>query len=109
MQRLVLRTLTAIAVLLMVASVPEKLLADDAASMFKAKCSLCHGPDGSGKTPTGTALKAKDLRSDEVQKQSDAELTEVISKGKNKMPAFGQKFKADQIQQLIDYIRQFKK
>jgi mono/diheme cytochrome c family protein len=50
-------------------------------------------------------LKAKDLRSDEVQKNSDPELTEVITKGRNKMPAFGQKLKPDQIQQLVAYIR----
>src|SRR4029077_20773887 len=62
----------------------------DSAALFKSKCARCHGEDGSGATPTGRALKAKDLRSDEVQKNSDAELTEVITKGRNKMPAFGQ-------------------
>lgn len=77
----------------------------DAAASFKSKCALCHGEDGSGGTPSGRALKAKDLRSDEVQKNTDAELTEVITKGRNKMPAFGQKLKPDQIQQLVGYIR----
>jgi mono/diheme cytochrome c family protein len=110
MQPLVPRILTVTTLLLMVASVPGKVMAaSDAGSMFKEKCTLCHGPDGSGKTPTGTALKAKDLRSDEVQKQTDAELTEFIRKGRNKMPAFGQKFKPEQIQQLIEYVRQLKK
>ena len=77
----------------------------DSAALFKSKCSLCHGDDGSGATPTGRALKSKDLRSDEVQKNSDAELTDVITKGRNKMPAFGQKLKPDQIQQLVAYVR----
>jgi mono/diheme cytochrome c family protein len=81
----------------------------DSAALFKSKCALCHGDDGSGATPTGRALKAKDLRSDEVQKNSDAELTEVITKGRNKMPAFGQKLKPDQIQQLVAYIRHIAK
>ncbi len=110
MQPLVLRILTVTTLSLMIASVPEKVMAaSDAGSMYKEKCALCHGPDGSGKTPTGTALKAKDLRSDEVQKQSDADLIEVVSKGRNKMPAFGQKFKPEQIHELIEYVRQLKK
>ena len=37
---------------------------DDAAKTFKANCVLCHADDGSGSSPTGKALKAKDLRSD---------------------------------------------
>jgi len=81
----------------------------DAAKVFKTNCSLCHGPDGSGDTPTGKALKAKDLRSDEVQKQSDAELAAIISKGRGKMPAFGAKFSPDVINSLVAYIRQIAK
>jgi mono/diheme cytochrome c family protein len=77
----------------------------DAAKTFKANCELCHGPDGSGNTGPGKAMHAKDLRSDEVQKQSDAQLTEVITKGRGKMPAFGARIKPDGIQQLVVYIR----
>jgi mono/diheme cytochrome c family protein len=77
----------------------------DAAKIFKTNCSLCHGPDGSG----DTALKAKDLRSDEVQKQSDAELAAIISKGRGKMPAFGSKFSPGVINSLVAYIRQMPK
>jgi mono/diheme cytochrome c family protein len=96
--------------LLLVAICPSWLLAQgDSAALFKSKCSLCHGDDGSGATPTGRALKAKDLSSAEVQKNSDAELTDIITKGRNKMPAFGQKLKPDQIQQLVGYIRHLSK
>ncbi len=84
---------------------PSWLVAQsDPAALFKSKCALCHGEDGSGNTPSGKALKAKDLRSEETQKKSDAELAEVITKGRNKMPAFGQKLKPEQIQQLVAYI-----
>lgn len=82
---------------------------NDAAKLFKANCTLCHGADGSGNTTAGKAMKAKDLRSDDVQKQSDAALTEVISKGRNKMPAFGSKFSPDVISSLVAYIRQLAK
>jgi mono/diheme cytochrome c family protein len=81
----------------------------DAAKVFKTNCSLCHGPDGSGDTPTGKALKAKDLRSDEVQKQSDTELAAIIGKGRGKMPAFGSKFSPEVINSLVAYIRQMPK
>jgi mono/diheme cytochrome c family protein len=101
------RTSSTIAIILLGGAIcPSWLFAQsDSAALFKSKCVMCHGEDGSGNTPSGKALKAKDLRSDEVQKNSDAELTEVIIKGGNKMPAFGQKLKPDQIQQLVAYIR----
>ncbi len=59
----------------------------DPAKFFKTNCTLCHSADGSGDSPTGKAMHAKDLRSDEVQKQNDAALSEVIAKGRGKMQA----------------------
>jgi mono/diheme cytochrome c family protein len=82
---------------------------DDAAKVYKARCELCHAADGSGNSPTGKSLKAKDLRSDEVQKMSDAELADAIAKGKSKMPAFGSKLSPDTIKSLVVYIRQMAK
>jgi mono/diheme cytochrome c family protein len=81
----------------------------DSATLYKARCALCHAADGSGDSPSGKAMKAKDLRSDETQKETDAELTEVISKGRGKMPVFAQKLKPEQIQQLVAYVRQLGK
>jgi mono/diheme cytochrome c family protein len=82
---------------------------NDAAKTFKANCILCHGTDGSGNTPTGKSLKAKDLASAEVQKKSNAELAATINKGSGKMPAFGSKFSPDVIDSLVAYIRQMAK
>jgi mono/diheme cytochrome c family protein len=104
------RTLRGFALILLGTICSHLLTAEtDAASLFKSKCVMCHGEDGSGNTPSGQALKAKDLRSEETQKKSDAEIAEVITKGRNKMPAFGQKLKPEQIQQLVAYIRQLPK
>jgi mono/diheme cytochrome c family protein len=83
--------------------------AGDAAGTFKARCATCHGADGSGNTAMGKKMKVRDLRSAEVQKQSDAELFNIISKGKAKMPAFGKSLGDDQIQQLVAHIRALKK
>jgi cytochrome c6 len=104
------RTLRGFALILLGAICSHLLTAEtDAASLFKSKCVMCHGADGSGNTASGKALKAKDLRAEETQKKSDEEIVEVITKGRNKMPAFGQKLKPEQIQQLVAYIRQLPK
>jgi mono/diheme cytochrome c family protein len=78
----------------------------DAAKLYKTNCALCHSADGSGDSPSGKALHAKDLRSQEVQKQSDEALSEVITKGKGKMPAFGAKIKPDDVKKLVAYLRE---
>jgi mono/diheme cytochrome c family protein len=71
----------------------------------KAKCAMCHSADGSASTPAGKQFKARDLRSPEVQKQSDAELAALIRDGKGKMPSFGSALKAEEIQDLVAFIR----
>ena len=78
--------------------------AGDAGATFKAKCAMCHGADGSGK-----ALKLRELGSPEVQKQSDAELNDIVTKGKNKMPAFGKSLKPDEVSGLVAYVRDLAK
>jgi cytochrome c6 len=85
------------------------VFADGGADTFKAKCAACHGPDGSGNTTMGKNLKLQDLGSADVQKQSDDELTAVITKGKNKMPSYDGKLTKDQISDVVKYIRTFKK
>jgi cytochrome c6 len=76
---------------------------------YKSNCVLCHSIDGSGSSPTGKALKARDLKSPELQNASDADLTAVITNGKGKMPAFGKKLSPDAIRGLVDYVRSFAK
>jgi mono/diheme cytochrome c family protein len=78
----------------------------DGAALYKQKaCAGCHGADGSGNTPVGKSLKARDLRSDEVQKQPDDELAAVIADGKGKMPAYKNSLSAEQVRELVTYIR----
>ncbi len=78
---------------------------DDAASLYKSKCAACHSADGSGDTPAGKAMGVTDLRGDEVQKMTDAQLIDATTNGKNKMPAYKGKLTDDQIKQLVGYIR----
>jgi len=39
---------------------------DSGSDIFKTRCAVCHGVDGSGHTTEGKKLKTPDLRSDEV-------------------------------------------
>ncbi len=80
--------------------------AEDAAATYKAKCAMCHGATGAGDTTMGKNLKLRDLASADVQKQSDADLTTVIEKGKGKMPAYAGKV---DVAGLVKYVRSFKK
>ena len=83
-------------------------MADGGADTFKAKCAMCHGADGKGDTGMGKTLKIRDLGSADVQGQSDADLTNIITNGKNKMPKYDGKLTKDQINDLVKYIRTLK-
>jgi cytochrome c6 len=80
---------------------------ETAASAYKANCVICHADDGSG-TPLGIRLKAKDLRNKEVQEKPSSELAQTIRAGKGNMPAFGTRMDSEQIDKLIEYVRQKK-
>src|SRR5262245_17070611 len=73
--------------------------------IFRSKCAVCHGVDGSGRTPNGKKLKVPDLRSDRVQNHDDEEWLDVITNGKGEMPPFGKKYSQDKLQQVISFVR----
>jgi cytochrome c6 len=76
-------------------------VAQDAAATYKAKCAMCHGADGKG-----GKMGTKDFASPEIKGMSDAQLTEIITKGKPpRMPAYGEKLKDTEIKDLVTYIR----
>lgn len=75
------------------------------ASIFHSKCVLCHGSDGSGKTQLGKQLQAADLRSKDVQKQSDAALHKIIHDGQANMPAFADQLSDTEIDQVLKHVR----
>lgn len=79
------------------------------AEVYKAKCAMCHGANGSGDTAMGKNLKLRDLGSADVQKLSDADLEKIITDGKGKMPAYKGKVSEAEIDELVKVIRTFKK
>jgi mono/diheme cytochrome c family protein len=78
-------------------------------ALYKSRCAACHGADGKGQTSMGKANNIRDLGSADVQAQSDDAITGIIGGGKGKMPAYGKSLKADQIKDLVAYIRTLKK
>jgi mono/diheme cytochrome c family protein len=81
----------------------------DGQKLYDTNCAKCHGPDGSGSTALGKAVGAKDLRSDEAKKLTDAEIFTQIDQGKGNMPPFGGTLNKAQINSLIPIIREFGK
>src|SRR5271154_4663344 len=73
---------------------------DTGGTLYKAKCGMCHGPDG-------TKIAAHDLQSATVQGMSDADLAAIITNGKGKMPA-SKSLKADEVKELVAYVRALK-
>lgn len=89
--------------------IPGSVWAQNAGeALYRTKCTLCHGPDGGGSS-LGKKMKVHDLRSAEVQKMSDADLTYILSNGKNNMPPFKNKLSAEQIPQVLNYVRELGK
>lgn len=83
-------------------------MAQDAAATYKTKCAMCHGADGKG-SPTGLKMGAHDFTAADVQKETDAQLTETVTKGKGKMPSYDGKLKDTEIKDLVAYVRSLAK
>lgn len=84
-------------------------IADGGADLYKVKCAGCHGVTGAGDSAVGRKLGVKPLNSAEVQKKTDKDLVQIVTKGAGKMPAFGGKLTDPQIAEVVAFIRSLKK
>ena|ERR1700691_3378113 len=88
------------------APAPGRAPQQSAQDLYLDKCAVCHAKDGSGNTAKGRKGKAKDLRSAEVQKMTDAQLIDAVANGKGKdMDGFQKELGADMVKQLVAYCR----
>ena len=89
--------------------IPSLSWAEDGAAIYKAKCAVCHGPDGAGKP----AAKIPSLVSDDAKKVSDADLTDFVANGgPSKKPTHAYATKGltpDQIKAVVGEIRDLQK
>lgn len=74
-------------------------------------CAMCHGVDGSGKGDIGDfKVQPADYRdSKSLKDKTDGELFYVIKNGKGEMPAEGDRAKANQVWDMVNYVRSFAK
>jgi cytochrome c6 len=107
MKKIDLNVFTVAAAMAVVLSLSLSARAQGAADLFKSKCAGCHGADGTG-SAIGKKMGAHDFTTSEVQGMSDAQLTDIITNGKNKMPKYAS-LKPDDIKGLVAYIRTLKK
>ncbi len=71
-------------------------------SDYKKNCAKCHGTNATGRHFAGPSLK-----SEKASAATSADLADVISKGKGRMPAFKDKLTPDQINALAVEIKAF--
>ena len=89
--------------------------AADAKANWDAKCKVCHGADGKGKTKMGEKSGAKDYTDPKVQEgMKDDAMAKAIKEGvkegeKTKMKAFADVLSDDEIKALVKHVRDFKK
>ena len=96
---------------LLLAVAPMTTFSQSAAvsDLFVQKCALCHGKDGAGQTIKGKKLKLKDIRSAEVQKLTDAQMTDLMVKGKGDMQSYAKELSAQQMKDLVSFMRSIAK
>jgi mono/diheme cytochrome c family protein len=83
-------------------SIAMPAFAADGAGVYKAKCAMCHGPDGAGKM--GPALKGTSLSAEQI--------ADLISKGNDakkvphKKPLAG--VAGDDVKAVADFVKSLK-
>lgn len=86
--------------------------------VFEKACSECHGKQGAGNQQANNFYKMQipRLNSESVQKMSDEELKEIITKGRRKMkpplagtPSMQHNVKPELLGDVVAYVRTLKK
>lgn len=93
-----------------VAVTPEGLAA--AKKMFGYDCAMCHGASGDGKGDMveSMSLSMKDWRdAGSLSGMSDAEIFDIISKGKGKMTGEGDRLPPERVWSMVNYVRSLAK
>jgi mono/diheme cytochrome c family protein len=107
--------------------IPPKISSEDAAKanpvkptqeslakgkkMYGIDCSMCHGNNGDGKGDLGADYKTMPdfTNSEALKSRTDGELFYVTRNGKGDMPPEDNRAKDEDIWNMVNYIRAFKK
>jgi cytochrome c553 len=100
---------------LLLAAFATPMIAAPVAENWENHCTKCHGEDGKGQTKAGKKLKLRDYTDAAVQAElKDDDMIKAIADGvkddagKEKMKAYKDELSADEIKELVVYIRKFK-
>lgn len=79
--------------------------------MYGIDCAMCHGNSGDGKGDLGADYKNMPdfTNSDTLKNRTDGELFYVTRNGKGDMPPEDARAKDDDIWNMVNYVRAFKK
>ena len=74
---------------------------------FTKNCEACHGPNGEGGTVRveGKRLRVPSLKAAHAVKHTDDELLKIVTSGEEEMPAFEDKISAEEIAELVRFVR----
>ncbi len=76
--------------------------------LYEKNCQNCHGANGEGgpvKLEDGTKLKVPSFHEGHAVRHPDSDYEKQITKGGDGMPAFGEKLKPEEMNDLIRFIR----
>src|ERR1700752_5232361 len=78
-----------------------------ARSNYKKHCEACHGPEATGGLVKvdNKQIKVPSLKSDHAIKHTDDQITKMITNGEEEMPSFKDKMSAQEIQDMVRYVR----
>ena len=87
-----------------VKSTPESIA--EGKKIYGYDCAQCHGANGDGKTEVAKDLKIPDLTDPAVLKdRTDGALFYILKNGHGDMPREGDRVKAEQLWDLVNYLR----
>ena len=74
---------------------------------YAKHCEACHGPEATGGLVKvdKKQIKVPSLKADHALKHTDDQITKMITNGEEEMPAFKDKMSAQEIQQMVHYVR----
>jgi mono/diheme cytochrome c family protein len=74
---------------------------------YQKHCEGCHGETGEGGLVKveNKRIKVPSLKADHALKHTDEQITKMITNGEEEMPAFKDKMSAQEISDLVRYVR----
>src|SRR5688500_2217431 len=78
-----------------------------ARTTFATHCEGCHGPNGEGGLAKvdNKQIKVPSLKADHAKKHTDDELVKIVTGGEEEMPSFKDKLQAQEITELVRFVR----